>query len=90
MLKVASVSENAILGETFLVESDMYIHHHRRSVLINPASMKQALVESADRQPQSSIFEQGAGNLNVYKAYTILESYKREKPFACVRCAKHP
>ena len=44
-------------------------------MLLNPTSMKQALVESATRLSGPSIFEQGAGNLNLYAAYTILRDY---------------
>ena len=39
---------------------------HRGSI-INPASMKQALMSSARRLPGVGIFEQGAGKLDLLK-----------------------
>ena len=41
----------------------------------SPASIKQALVESAVRHPVPNIFEQGAGLLNVTGAFEILKAY---------------
>lgn len=41
----------------------------------SPASIKQALVESAVRHPVPNIFEQGAGLLNVTGALEILKGY---------------
>ena len=57
--------------------------HHFSSVLdranvINPASMKQALMVSARRLSGSSanMFEQGHGKLDLIKAYQTLRTYK--------------
>lgn len=44
--------------------------------LINPASMKQALIASARRLPGVNMFEQGHGKLDLLRAYQILNSYK--------------
>jgi len=44
--------------------------------LINPASMKQALLASAQRLPDINIFEQGQGKLDLVKAYETLQAYK--------------
>lgn len=44
--------------------------------IVNPASMKQALMASARRLPAISMFEQGHGKLNLYKAYQILKNYR--------------
>jgi membrane-bound transcription factor site-1 protease len=41
---------------------------------VNPASMKQVLLESADRVPAAAIVEQGAGRLNLLGAYERLAS----------------
>lgn len=44
--------------------------------LINPASVKQSLMASARRLPNVPIFEQGAGKLDLIRAYNVLKSYK--------------
>lgn len=44
--------------------------------LINPASMKQALMASARRLNGVSMVEQGAGKLDLIRAFEILHSYK--------------
>ena len=43
---------------------------HRGSI-INPASMKQALMSSARRLPGVGIFEQGAGKLDLLKVRLV-------------------
>lgn len=48
------------------------IPEHRRWKILNPASMKQALVESATRLRQVPIVEQGAGKVDLEKAASIL------------------
>jgi membrane-bound transcription factor site-1 protease len=47
-----------------------------RRDMINPASMKQALIESAELVPGANVFEQGMGKLNLLRAYEILLTYK--------------
>lgn len=44
--------------------------------LVNPASMKQALIASARRLPGANMFEQGHGKLDLIRAYQILNSYR--------------
>ncbi|XP_038168327.1 membrane-bound transcription factor site-1 protease isoform X3 [Arvicola amphibius] len=44
--------------------------------LVNPASVKQALIASARRLPGVNMFEQGHGKLDLLRAYQILSSYK--------------
>lgn len=44
--------------------------------LVNPASMKQALIASARRLPGVNMFEQGHGKLDLLRAYQILNSYR--------------
>ena len=44
--------------------------------LINPAAMKQALMDSARRLPSINMFEQGQGKLDLLKAYQTLKTYK--------------
>ncbi|XP_055534249.1 membrane-bound transcription factor site-1 protease isoform X1 [Wyeomyia smithii] len=43
---------------------------------INPASMKQALIEGAQRLQENNMFEQGHGKLNILKSMKILSTYK--------------
>jgi membrane-bound transcription factor site-1 protease len=52
-----------------------------RGEVINPASIKQALMASARRLPGVNMFEQGHGKLNLMKAYQILSSYKPQVIF---------
>lgn len=44
--------------------------------ILNPASMKQALMASARRLPAANMFEQGHGKLDLVKAYQVLSNYK--------------
>lgn len=53
--------------------------------LVNPASMKQALIASARRLPGVNMFEQGHGKLDLLRAYQILNSYKPQ-----ARSVRHP
>lgn len=48
----------------------------QRRELVNPASMKQALIAAARRLPGVNMFEQGHGKLDLLRAYQILSSYK--------------
>lgn len=43
--------------------------------MINPSSMKQALIEGATRLTDNNMFEQGHGKLNILKSMKILSSY---------------
>jgi membrane-bound transcription factor site-1 protease len=51
-------------------------HKESRATIINPASIKQILIESAVPIEGASIFEQGSGRLNLRGAYNTLQSYK--------------
>lgn len=51
--------------------------------LVNPASMKQALIASARRLPGVNMFEQGHGKLDLLRAYQILNSYKPQARLVC-------
>ncbi len=54
--------------------------------LVNPASMKQALIASARRLPGVNMFEQGHGKLDLLRAYQILNSYKPQaRHVSCIR-----
>lgn len=43
--------------------------------LVNPSSMKQALIEGATRLHDNNMFEQGYGKLNILKSMKILSEY---------------
>jgi membrane-bound transcription factor site-1 protease len=43
--------------------------------LVNPASLKQSLISTAQRIPSANMFEQGAGKLDLIRAYHELSSY---------------
>lgn len=47
-----------------------------RGSVVNPASVKQALMASARRLPNINMFEQGQGKLDLLKAYQTLSQYK--------------
>jgi membrane-bound transcription factor site-1 protease len=47
----------------------------RRGSVINPGSMKQALLASARRLPGVGMFEQGAGKLDLLRAFQMLSTY---------------
>jgi membrane-bound transcription factor site-1 protease len=57
-LSGTSVASPVVAGAVSLLAST--IPEARRGELLNPASMKQALVEGAERLPGLNIFEQGA------------------------------
>ncbi|CAG9857116.1 unnamed protein product [Phyllotreta striolata] len=70
-LSGTSVASPVVAGAITLLASGVL---HRGDV-INPASVKQALMASARRLPDVNMFEQGHGKLNLMKAYQILNSY---------------
>ena len=51
------------------------LYHFHRGSVINPGSMKQALLASARRLPGVGMFEQGAGKLDLLRAYQLLSTY---------------
>lgn len=71
-LSGTSVASPVVAGAVTLLASGVL---HRGDV-INPASMKQALIASARRLSGVNMFEQGHGKLNLLKAYQILSNYK--------------
>ncbi|CAG9770661.1 unnamed protein product [Ceutorhynchus assimilis] len=72
-LSGTSVASPVVAGAITLLASGVL---HRGEDIINPASMKQALMASARRLPGANIFEQGHGKLNLLKAHQILNNYK--------------
>eukprot|EP01094_Clydonella_sp_ATCC50884_P027382 TRINITY_DN7845_c0_g1_i2.p1 TRINITY_DN7845_c0_g1~~TRINITY_DN7845_c0_g1_i2.p1 ORF type:complete len:971 (+),score=167.58 TRINITY_DN7845_c0_g1_i2:79-2991(+) len=75
-LSGTSVASPVAAGAAALLASS--IPSHLRHSLLNPAVIKQALIEGADLLPAhhgSGIFEQGAGRLNLVASYEFLRSY---------------
>ncbi|XP_046398458.1 membrane-bound transcription factor site-1 protease [Ischnura elegans] len=71
-LSGTSVASPVVAGAVTLLASGVL---HRGNV-INPASMKQALMASARRLPGVGMFEQGHGKLDLLRAYRLLTTYK--------------
>uniref|UniRef100_A0A673V969 Membrane-bound transcription factor site-1 protease n=1 Tax=Suricata suricatta TaxID=37032 RepID=A0A673V969_SURSU len=70
-LSGTSVASPVVAGAVTLLVSTV-----QKRELVNPASMKQALIASARRLPGVNMFEQGHGKLDLLRAYQILNSYK--------------
>ncbi|TSS72698.1 Membrane-bound transcription factor site-1 protease [Bagarius yarrelli] len=70
-LSGTSVASPVVAGAVTLLASTVLNRE-----LVNPASMKQALIASARRLPGVNMFEQGHGKLDLLRAYQILSSYK--------------
>lgn len=62
-LSGTSVASPVVAGAVCLLVS--VIPENRRKELVNPASMKQALVEGATRLFGPNMYEQGAGRVNL-------------------------
>lgn len=73
-LSGTSVASPVVAGAVTLLFSSVL----DRLDVINPASMKQALITSARRLPDANVnmFEQGHGKLDLIKAYQTLRTYK--------------
>ncbi|XP_032813570.1 membrane-bound transcription factor site-1 protease [Petromyzon marinus] len=70
-LSGTSVASPVVTGAVTLLASSV-----QNRDIINPASMKQALMASARRLPGVNMFEQGHGKLDLLRAYQVLNSYK--------------
>uniref|UniRef100_W5MI11 Membrane-bound transcription factor site-1 protease n=1 Tax=Lepisosteus oculatus TaxID=7918 RepID=W5MI11_LEPOC len=70
-LSGTSVASPVVAGAVTLLASTV-----PNRELVNPASMKQALIASARRLPGVNMFEQGHGKLDLLRAYQILNSYR--------------
>lgn len=67
----AGIAQERSPRNTIYGINDEYLHHK-----VTPASMKQALLGSARRLPGIGMFEQGAGKLDLLRAFQFLQSYK--------------
>lgn len=72
ILSGTSVASPVVAGAVALLLSTV---PPEKTQLINPASVKQALLASAKRIPDANMFEQGAGRLDLLGAYEELQNY---------------
>eukprot|EP01112_Ceratiomyxa_fruticulosa_P020600 TRINITY_DN7060_c0_g1_i1.p1 TRINITY_DN7060_c0_g1~~TRINITY_DN7060_c0_g1_i1.p1 ORF type:complete len:1132 (+),score=259.75 TRINITY_DN7060_c0_g1_i1:307-3702(+) len=78
-LSGTSVASPVVAGAVTLLTST--IPKEERSNLINPASMKQILIEGAYNLPNYNIFEQGPGKLDLVNSFQVLSNYKPKASF---------
>eukprot|EP01084_Bolivina_argentea_P145010 254291_1 len=74
-LSGTSVASPVVVGVSALLTS--VVPNDIRWDVINPASLKQILVESADTIDNLRIFEQGNGKINLQSAYKYILDYKK-------------
>ncbi|PPR80813.1 hypothetical protein GOBAR_AA39903 [Gossypium barbadense] len=72
-LSGTSVASPVVAGVVCLLVS--IIPENKRKEILNPASMKQALVEGAAKLTGPNMYEQGAGRVDL-ESYEILKSYQ--------------
>ena len=68
-LSGTSVASPVATGAVALLLSS--VKDKQRRSIINPASIKQILMDSAERLPTANMFEQGRGKIDLYKAYEV-------------------
>lgn len=73
-LSGTSVASPVVAGVVCLLVS--IVPEGSRKEILNPASMKQALVEGASKLSGHNMYEQGAGRLNLLRSFEILKSYQ--------------
>ncbi|KAK4397020.1 Subtilisin-like protease SBT6.1 [Sesamum angolense] len=73
-LSGTSVASPVVAGIVCLLVS--VIPDNNRKEILNPGSMKQALVEGASKLSGPNMYEQGAGRVDLLESYQILKSYK--------------
>ncbi|KAJ7973865.1 Subtilisin-like protease SBT6.1 [Quillaja saponaria] len=73
-LSGTSVASPVVAGVVCLLVS--IIPEMSRKNILNPASMKQALVEGAAKLAGPNMYEQGAGRVDLLESYEILKDYQ--------------
>ncbi|XP_011213253.2 membrane-bound transcription factor site-1 protease [Bactrocera dorsalis] len=71
-LSGTSVASPVVAGAVALIASGAL----SKLNLINPSSMKQILMEGAERLPDNNMFEQGHGKLDILKSMQLLLTYE--------------
>ncbi|XP_014489170.1 PREDICTED: membrane-bound transcription factor site-1 protease [Dinoponera quadriceps] len=74
-LSGTSVASPVVAGAVALLASGFVETGESAKQKVTPASMKQALLGSARRLPGIGMFEQGAGKLDLLRAFQFLQSY---------------
>lgn len=77
-LSGTSVASPVVAGAVALIASGVL----NKLDMLNPSSMKQALIEGATRLPDNNMFEQGHGKLNILKSMNILSKYQPKVTFS--------
>ena len=72
-LSGTSVSSPVVAGALCLLAST--IPKEKKKDILNPAAMKQILIEGANRIPHANMFEQGQGALSIEQSYAVLKDY---------------
>ncbi|CAI9264604.1 unnamed protein product [Lactuca saligna] len=73
-LSGTSVASPVVAGVVCLLVS--VIPESERKKILNPASMKQTLVEGAVKLSGHNMYEQGSGRVDLLESYEILKNYK--------------
>uniref|UniRef100_W8BU99 Membrane-bound transcription factor site-1 protease n=1 Tax=Ceratitis capitata TaxID=7213 RepID=W8BU99_CERCA len=71
-LSGTSVASPVVAGAVALIASGAL----SKMNLLNPSSMKQILIEGAERLPDNNMFEQGHGKLDILKSMQLLLTYE--------------
>lgn len=77
-LSGTSVASPIVAGAISLLVSLRKLNPTRYESLINPGSVKQVLMASAERLDEANVFEQGPGKLNLVRAYNMMTKYKAQ------------
>ncbi|XP_044464197.1 subtilisin-like protease SBT6.1 isoform X1 [Mangifera indica] len=73
-LSGTSVASPVVAGMVCLLVSIIPVNNRKN--ILNPASMKQALVEGAAKLAGPNMYEQGAGRVDLLESYEILKNYQ--------------
>ncbi|GAB2219758.1 hypothetical protein Drorol1_Dr00007395 [Drosera rotundifolia] len=73
-LSGTSVASPVVAGVVCLLVSVLPVN--KRKQVLNPASMKQALIEGAAKLSGPHMYEQGAGRVDLLESYEILKNYE--------------
>jgi membrane-bound transcription factor site-1 protease len=74
-LSGTSVASPIVAGAVSLLVSLKRLDPTVAQDRINPGSVKQVLLASADRIDDANVFEQGAGKLNLVRAFSMMREY---------------
>lgn len=81
-LSGTSVASPVVAGCVALLAST--VPAPQRWQLLNPASMKQALVEGAERLPELNLYEQGNGRISLAASQAVSSTQQVSLGFCCV------